>query len=351
MKIFNQQTIAEAILKSASLTRRECVLICPFVKDAVLQEILKCIPNSTAVKLITKANTEDVISGVNDPCAWERVWQRGGEVKILERLHSKYYRFDDTVFIGSANLTNKTLGLSPFSNDELIIQSSALESLLIEENLLWEKGITATREILTKLNESAENCKTERSKLPNYPTGISFQELTNTLSRKTNPTSTPSKALDRIMTIETKLSELLPPLQDEVLAVIQKNIDNQATFIVGQAKNKTGQDCCVFRKNALSDKPITVGDKGNKDLPSISSREALLGTLIVDWRLRGEWESGGSLLKRPSSADRVFFEGRDITAYLKQLENKPIVADAESLTRVGREHMPMIERFPIGLRQ
>ena len=52
-------------------------------------------------------------------------------------LHAKYYRFDDTVIIGSANLTGKALGWSSNFNLELMSEfpKESAETHLFEENL------------------------------------------------------------------------------------------------------------------------------------------------------------------------------------------------------------------------
>lgn len=136
MKIHNQHSLLESILKAADSTKNECTIICPFVKKEVLNQILKVLPSGITLKFVTKADAEDVISGVNDPIAWKDIWDLGGEVRVLEKLHAKVYRFDSTVFLGSANLTASALGLNDISNNELTVEFQSSEDIADEISTL-----------------------------------------------------------------------------------------------------------------------------------------------------------------------------------------------------------------------
>lgn len=93
-------------------------MFAPYVKEAFLRKLFSEIRNEVRLVLLTRANPYDFVMGASDISAWDYVWEKGGSVRILNSLHAKYYRFDDTVFIGSANLTSN--GFEDFGNFELL---------------------------------------------------------------------------------------------------------------------------------------------------------------------------------------------------------------------------------------
>lgn len=189
MKIHNQHSLLESILKAADSTKNECTIICPFVKKEVLNQILKALPSGITLKFVTKADAEDVISGVNDPIAWKDIWDLGGEVRVLEKLHAKVYRFDSTVFLGSANLTASALGLNDISSNELTVEFQSSKDITDEISTLWESAIPANAKMLEALNNSVAKCLASRSALPPQPKPISFAELTKTYKRVNDKSS------------------------------------------------------------------------------------------------------------------------------------------------------------------
>ena len=50
------------------------------------------------------------------------VVERGGSFKLHARLHAKYYRFDDRVLVGSANMTASGLGYRHRGNLEILCE-------------------------------------------------------------------------------------------------------------------------------------------------------------------------------------------------------------------------------------
>lgn len=93
-------------------------MFAPYVKEAFLKKLLSEIKKEVSLVLLTRANPYDFVMGASDVSAWDYVWKHRGSVRILNSLHAKYYRFDDIVFIGSANLTSN--GFEDFGNFELL---------------------------------------------------------------------------------------------------------------------------------------------------------------------------------------------------------------------------------------
>lgn len=345
MKIHNQHSLLESILKAADSTKNECTIICPFVKKEVLNQILKALPSGITLKFVTKADAEDVISGVNDPIAWKDIWDLGGEVRVLEKLHAKVYRFDSTVFLGSANLTASALGLNDISNNELTVEFLSSEDIADEISTLWESAIPANAKMLEALNDSVAKCLESRSALPPQPKPISFAELTKTYKRvndKSSRTATEASfrhASDNWMA-------MMPP---KCLQAIRDLALQRATFAVGRAKNVEGLDYCVYRKTPDAKKTVSCNDNSNVGARKIETREALLGAIIDNWQLRSSWKNAGSQLKRASNAVRFFFEGRDLTDYLLKNSTHLVGKNIDDLTAIGKKHWAEVAALPVGI--
>ena len=61
----------------------------------------------------------DIQVGASDIACRTLIKNRGGSFRLHNQLHAKYYRVDDYVLIGSANLTQSGLGFSNSPNLEI----------------------------------------------------------------------------------------------------------------------------------------------------------------------------------------------------------------------------------------
>ena len=63
----------------------------------------------------------------------------GGEFRLHPRLHAKYYRFDATVLIGSANQTSTGIGIGDRANVEILCDApSTFDAAAFEDRVLYE---------------------------------------------------------------------------------------------------------------------------------------------------------------------------------------------------------------------
>ena len=139
----------------------------------------------------------------------------------------------------------------------------------------------------------------------------------------------------------------LPEIKDHILVAIRNTAKNGGTFAIAYAKKIDDQDYCIYRETPESTNTVSAVFKGNKNPLKLQTQEALLGAIIADWQLRSSWAHANSQLKRPSNADRFFFEGRDLTNYLKGITKKPVATDIESLTAIGQEYMAEVKALPV----
>jgi hypothetical protein len=135
------------LLGSASRAEREVVLVAPFIKSSIVGAIFEALHNDVHVKIFTRWRVEELASGVSDLNVWSDVASRGNSsLSLINNLHSKYYRFDSEIFLGSANLTLMGLGLRLPGNYETFVttrvtelSSSQFENDLIQRSLIVDE--------------------------------------------------------------------------------------------------------------------------------------------------------------------------------------------------------------------
>jgi phosphatidylserine/phosphatidylglycerophosphate/cardiolipin synthase-like enzyme len=87
-------------------SNHKIVLCAPFIKQTIVDEILKNKKESTEVTIITNSSLPNFVRESSDIEAIEKLLDNGIDVYNYQSLHAKIYTFDDNkVFITSANLT------------------------------------------------------------------------------------------------------------------------------------------------------------------------------------------------------------------------------------------------------
>jgi hypothetical protein len=115
--------IGEKLENLALKTQIHILLVAPFIKVAVLTQLLANIKPGVKIVCLTRWLPEDILKGVCDLEIWEVIKTfPTASLWLRSDLHAKYYRFDGNCLVGSANLTAKGLGYSSLSNLELLVQ-------------------------------------------------------------------------------------------------------------------------------------------------------------------------------------------------------------------------------------
>jgi len=145
-------------LRSVFSNARNCVLVAPFITQQGLKKLLDIIPASSKLTIFTRWRPLEVASGVSDPLILPIVIARGGVVRILDSLHAKVYMADDRIaFIGSANLTERGLGVTINSNVEAMAVISPLPSaLFIFIRRLFAFSVVANENFMYRILEAAK---------------------------------------------------------------------------------------------------------------------------------------------------------------------------------------------------
>ena len=107
--------------------QHEVLLVAPFIKVHSLERLLGGVAANVRVQCVTRWRPDEIAAGVSDLDVWFLVRERvNSSLWLRSDLHAKYYRGDQQVLVGSANLTNAALGWSKWSNLELLISSEIL---------------------------------------------------------------------------------------------------------------------------------------------------------------------------------------------------------------------------------
>lgn len=110
--------------------------------------LLEAVPLETKLLVTTRWRPEEVRAGVSDLSVLDVLNDRGSSLMLRDDLHAKYYRADQRVFIGSANVTAQALGWADPSNLELLEELPVTTQWIEQfEADLLSAAIEATQEI------------------------------------------------------------------------------------------------------------------------------------------------------------------------------------------------------------
>ena len=118
---------------------RHLVIAAPYIKADALTRILADVSEAASLICVTRWNPHDIAVGASDTECRAIVTKRDGSFQLHPSLHAKYYRIDDAVLIGSANLTHSAMGWSTEPNLEILCHPSddfdarAFQECLLEE--------------------------------------------------------------------------------------------------------------------------------------------------------------------------------------------------------------------------
>ena len=125
-------------LRRICLEAERIVLAAPYIKVDALSRLVGEVSEDASLTCITRWQVEDIVTGVSDPACYSIIRGIGGEFRLHPYLHAKYYRADERILIGSANVTLSALGWAPEPNTEILcspgadFDTAAFEAMLID---------------------------------------------------------------------------------------------------------------------------------------------------------------------------------------------------------------------------
>lgn len=105
------------------------------------------------IQLFVRGNKQDFLNGSVCMKTLRRLHNTNIQCFLLQNLHAKLYIFDEqTMFIGSANLTNNGLSVSPNSNIEILHQCQYSQDIQEQVKSMLHGAIPLTEELLSAIS-------------------------------------------------------------------------------------------------------------------------------------------------------------------------------------------------------
>ena len=108
------------MLSSVCSGAQHLIIAAPYIKADALAKVLADVSPAASLICITRWNLHDFAAGVSDTECRTIVTERGGSFRLHPSLHAKYYRIEDVILVGSANLTSSAMGWSRQPNLEIL---------------------------------------------------------------------------------------------------------------------------------------------------------------------------------------------------------------------------------------
>lgn len=199
-------------------------IFCPFIQSEALEALLEGVPHGDLV-VVTRWNASDLATGVSDPTAYEVVTEKGGTMYVHPDIHLKAYLWNKRVgYVGSANVTQKGLGLTKNANYELMIGPVVLTpSQRLKLEKLVDESVHVSEELYSRA--VAYSSDHQVSPLPDDLADFSLEGASSSRHYVSELPMTDS-ALDLIETIvdweEGSVEDLPETTQDCVMHDITK---------------------------------------------------------------------------------------------------------------------------------
>jgi hypothetical protein len=127
---------------------------------------------SVALTVITRWVPEELAGGVSDLEVWEVIRSRPlSGLRLFPTIHAKYFRFDDELLVGSANITERALGWAKRPNLELLVETPVALLANFEERMM--AGSLEVDDSLVETMRTAVASVASAPRSPTVETGFS----------------------------------------------------------------------------------------------------------------------------------------------------------------------------------
>lgn len=128
-----------SVLMAYCQDAQSAFIVAPYMKASPLEQVLDAVANSAAITCVSRWTPPDIRSGATDLACRELALAHNGTFLIHDRLHAKYYRFDNKVLIGSSNLTHAGMNIAGSGNLEILcVAPPEFDAMHFETKLLKE---------------------------------------------------------------------------------------------------------------------------------------------------------------------------------------------------------------------
>lgn len=155
------ESLGEWVLEGAQGVSEQAILVSPFIKYKSLKRIVDTLPHGTNLSVYTRWRIDEIAQGVSDLAIWNLLTNRSNsKLYLIQNLHSKYYRFDDFIYVGSANITEAGMTWGRSSNLETLVNSKSDNIDYLDfECLLKLKSLEVDQTLFERTNQLVEQFK------------------------------------------------------------------------------------------------------------------------------------------------------------------------------------------------
>ena len=153
--------LGDWVLQGARESSNQAILVSPFIKYKSLERITDTLPSSIKLSVYTRWRIDEIAQGVSDITVWSLLKSRpNSHLYLIQNLHSKYYRFDQAVYVGSANITDAGMTWGRLSNLETLVNARAggIDYLEFEE-LLALKSVKVDHDLYERTSQLVSEFK------------------------------------------------------------------------------------------------------------------------------------------------------------------------------------------------
>ena len=148
----------DELKNNIALAKNEIILISAFITEEALNWLIELIQNPVRGVIVCRFRKKDILFGATDLEIFNIAQKLNWEIKIDLQLHSKAIIIDkNTVFVSSANLTSRGLGLINQYNIEFGTKFNATENDLQKINSYLESTTQLTPELFDEMKEDIES--------------------------------------------------------------------------------------------------------------------------------------------------------------------------------------------------
>ena len=163
-----------------SLSQAEDVVVAaPYIKANALSRVLANVGAGTSLVCVTRWQIQDIVVGASDVECRTIVNELGGVFKLHPTLHAKYYRADEKVLVGSANITYSALGWSTEPNLEILCTAGEdFDAAAFERQLLNDSRKISDKEFSRWQSIETIDLQTSLLSISNSPYLDTWRPLT-----------------------------------------------------------------------------------------------------------------------------------------------------------------------------
>ncbi len=173
------QDIGKHLHEAASKANHNIFMAAPFIRSYVLGQLFEVINEKVSIVCVTRWRPEEIVQGLNDLEIWDLCKSRqNSKLLLCSNLHAKYYRYDSSAILGSANVTEKAFGWASNSNLEIMVEllNPPNEIGSFESHLL-ELSVEVDDKIFQEISQAVRNIeKKDMPKIANSQFGESDQK-------------------------------------------------------------------------------------------------------------------------------------------------------------------------------